>query len=60
VLPYRISQQSSAELNQFEGLQHHNEIILPSGYLHVFCEQRHPDGGGVALQQRLCSLLARQ
>jgi hypothetical protein len=56
---YRFSQQSSAELKQLEDLQHHNEIILRSGCQHVFYKQRHPDGGGVEMQQWLCSFLAR-
>jgi hypothetical protein len=51
--------QSSSELNQLEGLQDHNEIILRSGCQHVFCERSHPDGGWVVMQKRLCSLLAR-
>jgi len=56
--PYRFPQQSSAELDKLEGLQHHNEII-PSGCQHVFREQGHPDGSGVEMRQQLCSLLAK-
>ena len=56
--PYRFFQQSGAELNQLEGLQHRNEIILRYGCQHLFCERRHPNGGGVEMRQRLRSLLA--